>query len=46
MPEFHDDNNFKFIWTKHGVTFQWKVEESSTTFIQYETDIVGHGIRY
>jgi len=44
--KFKKANNFKFIWTKHGITFLKKTEESSTISIRNETDMVRHRIRY
>jgi len=44
---FKKENNLKFIWTKNGITYLWKVwkDEGTPTFaIKNETDLVRHGI--
>jgi len=43
--KFKKANNFTFVWTKHGITFLKKTEESSTISIWNETDMVRHRIR-
>jgi len=44
--KFKKANNFKFIWTKHGITFLKNTEESSIISIRNETGMVRHRIRY
>ena len=44
--KFKKANKFKFIWTKHGITFLKKTEQSSIISIRIETDTVRHRIKY
>ena len=38
------ENNFKFIWTKNGITYLRKDEVTTAFAIKTETDLVRQGI--
>ena len=41
---FKKENNFKFIWTKNGITYLRKDEGTTAFAIKTERDLVRHGI--